>query len=299
MKNQKIIPFLWFDDNIAEAVDFYVSLFPNSKIGKIARYGEAGAKASGRSLGSIMTEEFQLEGQDFVALNGGPEFKFTPAISFFVSFQEVEEMQKVWQRLIVGGKVLMELGKYPFSERYGWLEDKFGVSWQLNFASSQQKIKPALLFVGKQYGRAEEAMKFYTSIFGNSKIKQIARYEKGEEDREGMVKYAEFELEEQGFIAMESGLDHKFTFTPAISFLVSCDTQEEIDEFWGKLTEGGGKEVQCGWLEDKFGISWQITPKGWSEMMSDPDKEKSERVMEAMLKMVKLDIAKLKEAYEK
>ncbi len=158
---QKITPFLWFDDNAEEAVKFYTSIFKNSKIGKIARYDKAGEKAAGRPAGSVMTIEFQLEGQEFVALNGGPHFKFTEAISF----------------------------------------------------------------------------------------------------------------------------------------VVNCQTQEEIDYYWEKLSEGG-KEVQCGWLKDKFGLSWQIVPTVLGELLSDKDAAKSQRVMQAMLKMVKLDIEKLKEAAE-
>jgi predicted 3-demethylubiquinone-9 3-methyltransferase (glyoxalase superfamily) len=156
---QKITPFLWFDDNAEEAVKFYTSIFKNSKIGKIARYDEAGEKAAGRPAGSVMTVEFQLEGQDFIALNGGPHFKFTEAISF----------------------------------------------------------------------------------------------------------------------------------------VVNCQTQEEVDYYWEKLSEEG-KEVQCGWLKDKYGLSWQIVPTILGELLSDKDAAKSQRVMQAMLKMVKLDIKKLKQA---
>jgi predicted 3-demethylubiquinone-9 3-methyltransferase (glyoxalase superfamily) len=157
---QRITPFLWFNDNAEEAVKFYTSIFKKSKIGKIARYDEAGEKAAGRPAGSVMTIEFEIEGQDFIALNGGPHFKFNEAVSF----------------------------------------------------------------------------------------------------------------------------------------VVSCKTQTEVDYYWNKLS-AGGKEVQCGWLTDKFGLSWQIVPTILGELMSDKDPAKSQRVMEAMLKMVKLDINKLKAAY--
>jgi len=158
---QKIIPFLWFDDKAEEAVNFYVSIFKNSKIGSVARYAEAGAKASGRTEGTVMTVTFQLDGQQFVALNGGPHFKFTEAISFSVD----------------------------------------------------------------------------------------------------------------------------------------CKTQEEVDELWKKLSEGG-EEGPCGWLKDKFGLSWQVVPTVLGEMLQDKDAKKSERVMKAMLQMKKLDIRNLKQAYE-
>lgn len=157
--NQKITPFLWFNDNAEQAVKFYTSIFKNSKIGKISRYGEEGEKVAGRPKGSVMTIEFQLAGQQFIALNGGPEFKFTEAVSF----------------------------------------------------------------------------------------------------------------------------------------VVNCRTQAEVDYYWKKLS-AGGKQIQCGWLKDKFGLAWQVVPTVLSDLVTDKDPSKSERVMRAMLKMVKLDIKKLKAA---
>src|SRR4030095_1551008 len=158
---QRISPFLWFDDKAEEAVKFYTSIFKNSKITNVARYGEAGAQVSGRPKGSVMTVAFQLDGQEFIALNGGPQFKFTEAVSF----------------------------------------------------------------------------------------------------------------------------------------VVNCQTQEELDEYWKKLSDGG-QEVQCGWLKDKYGLSWQLVPTVLEQLMSDPDPKKTERVMRAMLQMKKLDIKGLKQAYE-
>ena len=158
---QKISPFLWFDDQAEEAVNFYVSVFKNSKVGNITRYNDEVSNASGKPEGSVMTIEFQLEGQDFVALNGGPQFKFSEAISF----------------------------------------------------------------------------------------------------------------------------------------MVSCETQEEVDEFWRKLSEGG-EEGPCGWLKDKYGVSWQVVPTALDEMLRDKDAEKAKRVTKAMLQMKKLDIETLKRAYE-
>jgi len=158
---QKITPFLWFDDKAEEAVNFYVSIFKNSKITSITRYGEAGSEVAGRPEGTVMTIAFQLEGQEFVALNGGPVF----------------------------------------------------------------------------------------------------------------------------------------TFSPAISFVVNCETQEEVDKLWEKLSEGG-EIVECGWLKDKYGVSWQIVPTILGEMLQDKNAEKSERVMKAMLQMKKIEIAGLEQAYQ-
>lgn len=292
---QKIVPFLWFDDQAEEAVDFYASLFKDSRVGTVTRYDEAAAAVSGRPQGSVMTVAFELEGGEFVALNGGSVFHFTPAISFSVGCESEEEIDELWEKLSDGGTVLMELGAYPFSEKYGWLNDRYGVSWQLILGSREQKIVPSLLFVGGQYAKAEEAINFYASVFDHSDIDIIARYKEGEDRLAGTVKYAEFTLQGEKFIAMESGLEHQFTFTPAISFVVNCVTQEEVDELWERLSEEGETE-RCGWLKDKYGVSWQIVPTVLSELLSDPDPEKSKRVMQAMLRMKKLDIKALQQA---
>ncbi len=153
-----------------------------------------------------------------------------------------------------------------------------------------QKITPFLWFNDK----AEEAVNFYTSIFANSNIGKITRYGKEGPGPEGTVMVVDFELEGQEFLALNGG--PQFTFSPAISFVVNCETQEEVDEFWEKLSEGGEKQV-CGWLKDKYGVSWQVVPTILSELMSDPDPVKSQRVMKAMLQMEKIDIEGLEEAY--
>ena len=149
---QKITPFLWFNDQAEEAVSFYISIFKNSKIVSVARYGEAGARVSGRPDGSVMTVAFQLEGQDFTALNGGPVFAFSKAISFFVSCKTEEEIDGLFRKLSNGGLVVFDLGKYPCAEKHGWCKDKYGISWQLILAPRKQKIAPAFLFVKEQAG---------------------------------------------------------------------------------------------------------------------------------------------------
>jgi predicted 3-demethylubiquinone-9 3-methyltransferase (glyoxalase superfamily) len=154
-----------------------------------------------------------------------------------------------------------------------------------------QKISPFLWFDDQ----AEEAMHFYVSVFKNSKVGNVTRYGDAGPGPKGSVMTASFELEGQQFTALNGG--PHFKFTEAISFVVSCETQAEVDELWDKLSEGGQTQ-QCGWLKDKFGLSWQITPVALMELMSDPDPERSRRVMEAMLQMTKIDIAKLRQAYE-
>ncbi len=195
----------------------------------------------------------------------------------------------------------MELGEYPFSEKYGWVQDMYGLSWQVMFMGDRkikQRVFPTLMFVGDVCGKAEEAINFYVSVFNNAKVGDILRYGKGEEpDKAGTIKHAAFTLEGQEFEAMASAREHNFTFNEAISFMVHCHTQEEIDYYWKKLS-ADPKAEQCGWLKDKYGLSWQIVPTIMDEMPKDKDSKKIARVTEAFLKMKKFDIAKLKEAYE-
>lgn len=294
----KISPCLWFDNNADEAVKFYTSIFKNSKVGGATYYGDAGAKVSGRAKGSVMTIIFELDGQEFMALNGGPQFTFTPAISFFVSCKTEDEIDGLYHKLSERGLVLMELAKYPFSEKFAWVNDRFGISWQLSIASRAQKITPALMFVVEQHGKAEEAMNFYVSNFSNSNVVNVERYGPGEGELRGTVKHAIFSLDGQDFMVMDSGREHPFTFSLATSFIVYCQTQDEIDKFWNDLSAGGNIS-HCGWLMDKYGVSWQIVPTVLGEMMMNSDPKKPERVMEAVLTMTKLDIAGLKQAYDR
>lgn len=289
----KIIPYIWFDDQAEEAAKFYVSIFKNSKINDSSFYADGLPKPKE----SLMSVSFELCGQKFIAMNGGPYFTITPAISFFVNCETSDEVESIWRLLSKDGMALMELGKYPFSEKFGWLQDKFGVTWQINLSNQKQSIYPASMFFGDNYRKAHEAMNFYTSIFEDSKIDSIEFYDDDEVTTKRSVKSAVFMLRSQKFMAMDSSINHEFTFTPAISFFVDCEKQEQIDEFWKKLSYEG-KEGQCGWLEDKYGVSWQIVPSVLGELLNSSDEERSQQVTNAMLKMNKLDIATLKRAYE-
>jgi len=291
---QKIYPFLWFDDQAEQAANFYTSIFQNAKMGEI-NYLEDGRENMHQK---VLTLSFTLAGLEILALNGGPDFSFTPAHSFFVTCQDEAEINVLWKKLSEGGFVLMEFGQYPFSEKFGWVADKFGLSWQLNLERQPQKIMPCFMFVGQQAGRAEEAMRLYTSLFKDSKISQIDRYAEGEGDIVGNVKHARFRLAGQELIAMDSSLDHQFGFTPAFSFFVECKDQQEVDYFWENLIADGGAPSQCGWLTDKFGVSWQIVPTALSQMLNDPDRERAHRVTQAMLKMTKIEIHELEEAFQ-
>jgi predicted 3-demethylubiquinone-9 3-methyltransferase (glyoxalase superfamily) len=195
----------------------------------------------------------------------------------------------------------MELGEYPFSEKYGWVQDRYGLSWQVMFMGERkikQTITPTLMFVGEQCGKAERAINFYSLVFQHAEIGGILRYGKDEgPDKEGTIKHAAFTLEAQEFAAMDSAHEHNFTFNEAISFMVHCDTQEEIDYYWGKLSSDPTAE-QCGWLKDKYGLSWQIVPTVMDEMLKDQDKKRMAQVTEAFLKMKKFDIKELEKAYD-
>ena len=291
---EKITPHLWFDNNAGEAAKFYTSVFKNSKIKNVTTLHNTPS-------GTVEIFTIELLSQEFTLISAGPLFKFNPSVSFLVVCSTKEEVDELWGNLSNGGMALMELGEYPFSEKYGWMQDKYGLSWQVIYMGDhkiKQRIIPTLLFVGKQYAKAEEAMNFYASVFEDARVGDILHYSKGEEpDKEGTVKRASLILEGQEFAAMDSAREHNFGFNEAISFMVHCETQEEIDYYWGKLSAYPEAE-QCGWLKDKYGLSWQIVPYFMDEMLKDNDEKKIERVTETFLQMKKMDIAKLKEAYE-
>jgi predicted 3-demethylubiquinone-9 3-methyltransferase (glyoxalase superfamily) len=291
---QKITPHLWFDTEAVEAAEFYSSVLSDSRVTNVTTIYDTPS-------GDTDSVSFELMGQPFMAISAGPLFKFTPAVSFQIACTTKKEVDTLWSRLSEGGTALMPLDSYPFSERYGWTEDRYGLSWQIMFVGDQQPgqpITPTLTFVDKVCGKAEEAINFYASVFPDSKVGPISRYGKDEgPDQEGTIKYASFALEGQGFAAMDSALSHDFGFNEAISFLVSCETQEKIDRYWDSLSAVPEAE-QCGWLKDRYGLSWQVVPSAMEDMMRSGTKEQMARVTEAFLKMKKFDIAELQRAYE-
>ncbi|MGD0126584.1 MAG: VOC family protein [Terriglobia bacterium] len=290
--SQKITPCLWFEKDAHEICKFYTSIFKGSEVKNIRTLRNTPS-------GTAEVAAVRLRDMESTLLVAGPFFKFTPAVSFLVACETKGETEELWNKLSEGGRPLMELGEYPFSEKYGWTEDKYGLSWQVMFMGGhaiEQQITPSLLFVGWQCGKAEEAMEFYSTMFNESRIDGIVRYGEGDSpDRAGTVKHAAFTLAGRRFTAMDSAYPHAFTFNEAISFMVHCETQEEIDYYWGKLSADPAAE-QCGWLKDKYGLSWQVVPTVLGEILKD--KEKSARVTAAFLKMKKFDIEALKQAYE-
>lgn len=298
---QKIVPHLWFDKEAVEAANFYASVFPDSKI-------TSTSKIKDTPSGDCDIVSFDLMDYSFQAISAGPYFKLNPAISFMVNFDPSRDpnarrqLDEIWAKLSEGGEALMPLDKYPFSEHYGWVKDKFGVTWQLILTNPEgeerPRIIPSMLFVGDVYGKAEETSDFYLSVFKNAKRGTIAKYSAGmEPNKEGTVMFTDFQLEGQWFVAMDGGGEHKFQFNEAISLIVRCETQEEIDYYWDKLSAVPESE-QCGWLKDKYGVSWQITPAMMDEVMESGDEEKIKKLTEAFLKMKKFDIAELEKAIQ-
>jgi len=296
---QKITPNLWFNDQAEQAAAFYASPFQNGSIGRLLRYDKAAAKVSGQPEGSALTVEFAIEGGQFVGFNGGPAFKLNPSISFFVWCDSADEVDGLWNKLSDGGKALMPLDTYPFSKRYGWCQDRYGVSWQVIAMEEKmpQKIVPCLMFSDEQHGKAEEAIQTYTQIFPDGRIGHLERYRAGQ-GPEGKVVHGRFSLAGFDMTAMDSHVRHGFTFNEAVSFIVDCRDQEEVDYYWSKLAADGGMESMCGWLRDRYGVSWQVVPGRLMEMIISADKERAGRAMEAMLKMRKIVIADVEKAFD-
>ena len=272
-----INPCLWFDDQAKAVADFYTATFPNAKI-----------------LGvSNLLVQVQVGDLKLSLLNGGPQFKVNPSISFFYECENEAAIDALWKALSRGGSVLMPLDTYPFARKYGWVADKFGVNWQLCLPSGapRQKVFPSLMFTQDRCGRAEEALRFYTSVFKDSSIGTLSRYGAGQApDREGTLNYGEFSLGGQWITVMDSAQPHQFSFTEGVSLVLTCENQAAIDYFWSRRSEGGS-EGQCGWLKDRFGVSWQVVPRVLEKLMADP--ARSKRVVEAFLPMRKLIIEEL------
>ncbi len=280
----RIVPHLWFDKEAKEAAEFYASVFPDSRVTNITTLHDTPS-------GDCDVVSFELSGQPFMAISAGPLFKFNESISFIVYCETQDEIDYYWEKL----------SAVPEAEQCGWLKDKYGLSWQIMHAGDQaitQKITPSLLFVGDVAGKAEEAITFYTSLFPDSQINMTDRYEGDGPDATGTIRYASFQLAGDQFAAMDSAMEeHKFAFNEAISFMVYCEDQKEIDKYWDAMSAVPESE-QCGWIKDKFGVSWQIVPTGMDEMLSKGTKEQIAAVTESFLQMKKFDIAELQRAYE-
>lgn len=294
----EIIPCLWLDDSAEVAAAFYTRTFPEGRIVAVSRYPESVDNPAGKPRGSVLTVELELAGRRFTVLNGGPVFHLNPSISFFVHVETADEADRLFGQLAEGGEPLMPLGNYPWSERYGWVQDRFGVSWQViagRRPPGGSTLVPCLMFAGAQHGRAEEALRLYAGVFPDGGVDHLEKYDPGEGPTDS-VKHGRATLAGQELIAMDSHGEHPFTFNEALSLQVVCRNQEELDRFWGRLADGG-EHGPCGWLKDRFGVSWQVVPSEVFRWMSSDDVAARDRAFAAMLGMGKLDLAAIERAF--
>lgn len=269
---------LWFDKQAKEVFTFYESVFPDIKL--ISE--------------NPFTVNYTLAGKRFMHFNGGPEFKINPSISFFYNVDSEAEIDQIWAKLTEGGQVMMQLNAYPWSRKYGWVADKFGVNWQLMLDHvSGDKVYPNMMFTGENNGKAAEAIAFYTSIFPNSKTIHESPYGEGGRDTAEHLSYAQFRLNNQTYGAMDSSHMHAFQFNEGVSHLIIADTQAEIDYYWNHLT-AEGKPGKCGWLQDRYGVSWQVVPSCLGKYMNNP--LTAPKATFAFLQMSKFIIADLEKA---
>ncbi len=296
---QKLTPHLWFDKEAVDAVNFYTTVFDAKITSTVTLHNTPS--------GDSDTVSFTIDGQPFMAISAGPYFKLNPSISFMVNYDPSrwpdaeERLNAAWAKLSEGGTVRMELMEYPFSKRYGWIEDKFGVNWQLMLTNPEGDdrpfITPSMLFTGENIGRAEEAIDFYCSVFKDGKRGQTAKYPAGmEPDKEGTIMYADFNILNTWIAAMDSAHEHGFAFNEAFSFLIECETQEEMDYYTNQLSTVPEAE-QCGWVKDKFGVSWQVSAADLQKMMETGTPEQIDRVVQTFLPMKRLDLAKIRAAF--
>lgn len=294
-----IKPHLWFDQEAKQAAEFYATLMPGSAVNYVNHFPMPG--------GECEIVEFTVAGQPFLGISAGHKLGINPSISFMINFDPsrdpdaAKRIDEVWSKLIENGKVLMPLDRYPFSERYGWVADKYGVSWQLILTnpSGEERpvIVPSLLFTQPMAGKADEAISFYCSVFKDSKRGNKApRPEDMGPDKAGTLMFADFYIDKTWLAAMDSAHPHGFGFNDAVSLLIPCETQEEIDYLWPALS-ADGQAGQCGWLKDKYGVSWQVASTFMLNALKNGSSEQIVRVTQVFMTMKKVDIETLKRAY--
>lgn len=293
MTASKITPCLWFNGEADEAARLYTAAFRDVTILTTSRYGDGMPRPAGETL----VIEIDLMGRRFQLLNAGPEFRPTPSLSFFVHLENEDETKRMFDALSPGGRVMMPPGAYPWSPSYAWVEDRFGVSWQLiagRRAEGEPRIMPSLMFAGAQQGRAAEAMRHYTSVFGGG-VESLEHYAPAE-GPETFVKHARFRMAGEIFAASDSHVPHGFDFNEGVSLSVTCRDQAEVDRVWDALRHGDERPI-CGWIKDRFGVSWQVVPARIMELEAKNDPVAMGRMFQAMLTMERLDVAALEMAY--
>ncbi|TDH38930.1 VOC family protein [Pseudohoeflea suaedae] len=298
MEAQKIAPFFWFDGQAEQVARFHTELFGGT-ITNISRYSEAGCDVHGQPAGQVMVASYEILGYRLHAINAGPIFKPSPALSLFVQMDNRSDVERIWKGLSEGGEVLMPLDSYEWSELFGWCNDRFGVSWEISLPMGGEDVRPVtpmLMFTGKVAGRAREALNFYADVFPDSQVELTNDYPEASGEPAGSINHGRARIAGTGLMAMDSAMDHKFGFDEGGSLTIGCHSQDEIDHYWERLVEGGGEHGPCGWLKDRFGFSWQVVSTEVIALFSQPDKEAASRAMEAMMKMSRIDIAAAKAA---
>ena len=299
---QRIVPNIWCNGTAEEAGAFYAGALPDTEYAVESRYPTEGLLPFQEPLaGQPLTVAVTLGGTRLVLVNAGPEFRPNLALSLMLNFDPSrisggalaarEQLDAAWDALSADGEVRMPIGEYPFSPRYGWVEDRYGVNWQLMLTNPdgdpRPNVVPCLMFGGPVQNRADEAIDFYTSVFPDAGPGQRVPYGEptGPATAEALM-FGEFRVGDQWFAAMDSGAEQEETFSCGVSLEVQCADQAEIDRLWDALSAVPEAE-QCGWLADRFGVSWQIVPENMGELMAHPG------AFERMLEMKKLIIAEL------
>lgn len=280
--NNDLYPCIWFENNGTEAAQYYSTIFPNTHI--ITDNG--------------MVQILSINGQYMMFLTAGPVFKPNASVSFLIANKDETETERLFNELKKEGAVLMPLDSYPFSKKYGWVLDKYGITWQLytgEKGNTDQYFTPTLMFINQQNGRAKEAINYYTKLFPHSHTEGVLEYD-GSEDINGNVQHAQFNINGYTLACMDSSLSHPFDFDEGISIVVMTKDQEETDYYWDNMTKDGGAESKCGWLKDKFGLSWQIVPKKSIELLNHSDAAIAKKVTDVLMKMNKIIIADLEAA---
>ena len=281
--DQVITPAIWCDGTADEAAQFYTDVFRDASVTE---------QAPGLAA-TVSIHGFRLS-----LINGGNQYAPNPSISCILNFDPLlfggEEqarayLDELYERLSTGG-VLMELGEYPFSPRYAWVRDRFGMTWQLMLTDPDGDprpfVIPSFMFGGTNHTHAEEATDAWIALFDNSRRGALYRYEEGGPLDAGTVMFTDFTLRGTWMAATDSGTFHDFTFTPGVSMIVSCRDQEEIDRYWAGLSAVPEAE-RCGWCVDRWGVSWQVVPYNIAELMADA------ATRDKILHMGKIDLAKL------
>lgn len=291
---------LWFDRQAVEAATFYANLFPDSGVDHVVTLRNTPS-------GDCDLVNFHLGGRDFMAISAGPLFQINPSISFLLNFDPTNDpealahLDATWTALAQGGTALMPLQAYPFSRRFGWIRDRFGVTWQLRLtepgSARRPFLVPCLMFTGPNAGRAQQAIAHYTDLFPESRQATMKVRPVGTgPDEDGSLVLGEFVLLGQWFAAMDSAQAHGFTFNEAVSLLVRCKDQAEIDRYWSDLSAVPEAE-QCGWLKDQFGVSWQVAPAEMDTMLRHGTPEQLDCLTKAFLPMQRFDLEALRRAY--